>query len=103
MQTTEDKIKNNNNFHQLKRLFNVKEASYYLGVSQGAIYKYVEWGMIAFRRLPSIPTRKNTSIKSHGRIVFELEDLDNFVDQFSEKNGPGNKFKIQEKSLDNFN
>ena len=85
------------------RLCSVKEASHYLGVSAGAVYKYIEWGMIAFRWLPSIPTHKNTSTKSHGRIVFELEDLDNFVEQFSEKYGPGNKSKIQEKSLDNFN
>ena len=103
MNSTDDTIKSNNDFHHLKRLFNVKEASHYLGVSAGAVYKYVEWGMIAFRRLPSIPTRNNISIKTHGRIVFELEDLDNFVEQFSEKQGPGNKFKIQEKSLDNFN
>jgi len=35
----------------------------------------------------------SSSIKSHGRIVFELEDLDNFVEQFSEKRGvlPQNK------------
>ncbi len=68
-----------------------------------AIYKYVEWGMIAFRRLPSIPTRENTAIKANGRIVFELKDMDNFVEQSSERHGTNNKFKIQEKSLDNFN
>jgi hypothetical protein len=88
LNNTDNKIKGKNDLHHLKRLFNVKQASHYLGVSAGAIYKYVEWEMIAFRRLPSIPTHKNTSVKTHGRIVFELEDLDNFVEQFSEKHGP---------------
>ena len=103
MNSANDKPKSKNDFYHLKRLFNVKEASHYLGVSAGAVYKYVEWGMITFRRLPSIPTNKNTSVKTHGRIVFELEDLDNFVEQFSEKRVTGNKSKFQEKSLDNFN
>ena len=102
MKNIDEEMMNKKGFHYLKRLFNVKEASAYLGISAGAIYKYVEWGMIAFRRLPSIPTHKDTSIKTHGRIVFELKDLDNFVEQFSERHGANNKFKIQEKSLDNF-
>ena len=59
--------------------------------------------MIAFRRLPSIPTTKNTSIKTHGPIVFKLDDLDNFVEQFAKKHGTTIKSKIQEKRLDNFN
>jgi len=74
-----------------------------LGVSQGAIYKYVECGRVTFRRLPIRVTRKNTLIKSNVCIVFELEDLYNFVEQVSEKYEPENKFKIKEKSLDNFN
>jgi len=90
LNSIEDKIKSNNDFHHLKRLFNVKEAFNYLKVSAGAVYKYVEWGMITFPRLPSIPTRKDTSITSHGLIVFELDDLDNFVEQVSEKCGPDN-------------
>ena len=91
MNNIDDKIKGKKDVHHLKRLFNVKEASHYLGVSAGAVYKYVEWGMIDFRRLPSIPTRNNISVKAHGRTVFELEDLDNFVEQFSKNHRGGNK------------
>ena len=74
-----------------------------MGISAGAIYKYVEWWMVAFRRMASIPTQRNAAIKAHGRIVFELEDPDNFIEQYSEKHGAGNKLKILEKSPDNFN
>jgi len=100
LNSADNKIKGKNDFHHLKRLFNVKEASHYLGVIAGAVVsKYVELRMIAFRRLPSIPTSKNSSVKSHDRIAFEFEDLDNFIEQFSEKHGAVINPKVRKKSL----
>ena len=48
MKNIDEKIIGKKDFHYLKRLFNVKQAPSYLGVSASAIYKYMEWRMIAF-------------------------------------------------------
>lgn len=88
---------------RLKRLLNVKDAAHYLGISQAAIYKYVEVGMLSCRRLTSIPTKQQPKAKSHGRIVFEVADLDNFIDNFSEKREACFNIRDWEKSLDNVN
>jgi len=69
----------------LKRLFNVKEAANYLAISETAIYRFVEWGLLAYRRLPSVPNHKSVSQKERGRIVFELNDLDGFIDRMTER------------------
>ena len=69
----------------LKRLFNVKEAANYLAISETGIYRFVEWGLLAYRRLLSVPNHKSVSQKERGQIVFELSDLDGFVDRMPER------------------
>ncbi len=64
-----------------KRLYSVKEAAYYLGVSISALYKYIEFGMIQYLRLPCVNGKNKYSRESRGKIVFEKADLDNFIDQ----------------------
>lgn len=71
--------------YKLKRLLNVREASEYLGISMAAVYKFVESGMISYRRMPSIPKENKQTIMNVGRIVFEIEDLDRFVDRLTIK------------------
>lgn len=102
MKTKQETV-NESSGNRLKRLLNVKDAAHYLGISQAAVYKYVEVGMLACRRLTSIPTKKQPKAKSHGRIVFELADLDGFIDDFSERRESHFKIKIREKTLDNVN
>jgi excisionase family DNA binding protein len=63
-----------------KRLLNVKEAANYLGVSNSAIYKYIEFGRIAYRRLPGLKNSENIDSKATGKLVFEITDLDKFVE-----------------------
>ena len=93
----------NNDDNRLKRFYTVKDAAGYLGISQAAVYKYVEFGMLSYRRLASIPTKGNPKVKSHGRIIFEVADLDCFIDNFSEKRKAHFNIRNQEKSLDNVN
>ncbi len=88
---------------RLKRFYNVQEAADYLGISKAAIYKYVGFGMLSSRRLSSIPTKQQSKVKVHGRIVFEIVDLDNFVEKFSEKREACFCNRKLEKSLDNVN
>ena len=73
--------KSNRNY--LKRLLNVREASEYLGISIASVYKFVEFGMISYRRMPSIPRANKNTKKNVGRIVFEIKDLDQFVDELT--------------------
>ena len=69
--------------NHLKRLLNVKEAANYLGVSDSSIYRFVEYGLISHRRLPSVPNKNNPSKRGRGKLVFELNDLDSFVEEKS--------------------
>ena len=64
-----------------KRLYSVKEAAYYLGISISTLYKYIEFGIIQYLRLPCVNGKKKYSRESRGKIVFEKVDLDNFIDQ----------------------
>jgi len=100
---TKQEIANERDGSRLKRLYTVKDAAQYLGLSQAAVYKYVVVGMLSYRRLTSIPTQKQPKARSHGRIVFEMADLDSFIDNFSERREANFKIKIREKSLDNVN
>ena len=82
---TKQETDNESGGSRLKRLLNVKDAAHYLGISPAAVYKYVEFGMLSYRRLLTIPTKEQPRAQPNGRIVFEVGDLDGFINRFSEK------------------
>ena len=71
-----------NTTREMKRLYSVSEAANYMAISESALYKYIECDMITYARLPSIPDRKRPPKKGKGKIVFEIEYLDNFIEKY---------------------
>jgi hypothetical protein len=60
-----------------------ENAANYLGVSNSAIYKYVEFGKITYRRLPVLNGVIGSATKIGGKLVFEIDDLDTFIEKQS--------------------
>lgn len=87
----------------MKRFLNVREAAIYLVLSETAIYIFIEWGMITHHRLPSVPCKNSRENKRKGKIVFEIQALDDFVESQGEKIEQCCRMSIKEKNLDNVN
>jgi len=103
MRVEQEIASNTNDVKSMKRFYNVQEAAHYLGISKAAVYKYVEFGMISYRRLISIPKKEKHKVVPHGRIVFEVTASDCFMDNYSEKREAHFNIRNKEKSLDNVN
>ena len=58
---------------QLKRLLDVKEAAVYLSISRSKLYQWVE-------------ANKINSIKIDRRRLFDIRDLDDFIDDLKKVN-----------------